>query len=82
TDLRRLASIPGQPPSLVSPPPGCAFHPRCRLRRGRDRCVRERPPLAPVGGGHRSACHFSDEMGSEIRKVAVEMGVDPTGGAR
>ena len=25
----RLAQIPGQPPSLLNPPPGCAFHPRC-----------------------------------------------------
>src|SRR5690242_73472 len=29
TDLERLVQIPGQPPSLLRPPSGCRFHPRC-----------------------------------------------------
>ena len=28
-DVERLAQIPGSPPSLLNPPPGCRFHPRC-----------------------------------------------------
>ncbi|MGH9184092.1 MAG: ABC transporter ATP-binding protein [Acidimicrobiales bacterium] len=60
---QRLSAIPGAPPSLVDPPPGCPFHPRCPLRRGRERCVAERPALAEVGGGgRRSACHFAAEL--------------------
>ena len=41
---RRLPAIPGQPPSLVRPPEGCPFQPRCP--HAFDRC-RELPPLAP-----------------------------------
>jgi len=29
-DVERLTQIPGQPPSLLRPPAGCRFHPRCR----------------------------------------------------
>ncbi len=41
--------LPGEAPSLVAPPPGCPFHPRC-FHPGRDaRCLAERPELRPVG---------------------------------
>jgi oligopeptide/dipeptide ABC transporter ATP-binding protein len=75
-DMRRLEPIVGQPPSLINLPSGCSFHPRCRLSRGRDRCRDEVPPLLEVGGrpGHRSACHFADEVGGELEKVEQEMG--------
>jgi oligopeptide/dipeptide ABC transporter ATP-binding protein len=48
-DERRepLKAIEGMPPDLVSPPSGCAFHPRCPFRIAR--CSEETPPLAPVG---------------------------------
>ena len=51
----RLHPIPGQPPSLLDPPPGCPFAPRCPYVF--DRCT-EMPPLEPVRGqpGHLSAC--------------------------
>jgi oligopeptide/dipeptide ABC transporter ATP-binding protein len=58
-----LEPIPGQPPSLITRPPGCAFHPRCSLSRGRAICRTEVPPLERVGDtGHVSACHFSHEL--------------------
>ena len=38
-----LEPIPGQPPSMITPPPGCAFHPRCYLSQGRSIC-RTTPP--------------------------------------
>jgi oligopeptide/dipeptide ABC transporter ATP-binding protein len=52
----RLKPIPGQPPSLINLPRGCKFHPRCGYVM--DRCLREEPRLAAVGGSdaHRSAC--------------------------
>jgi oligopeptide/dipeptide ABC transporter ATP-binding protein len=52
----RLTPIAGQPPSMISPPSGCPFHPRCPYVM--DVCVREAPPLAVVRGdqAHRSAC--------------------------
>jgi oligopeptide/dipeptide ABC transporter ATP-binding protein len=56
----RLDPIPGNPPNLADPPPGCPFHPRCPL--ARERCRTERPALADVGDGRRSACHFHEEL--------------------
>jgi len=52
----RLVPIVGQPPSLIHPPSGCAFHPRCPF--AMDVCVHEQPLPAPVDGGetHWSAC--------------------------
>ena len=41
----RLTAIPGRPPDLVDPPPGCRFHPRCD--RAGERCRTEQPPLIP-----------------------------------
>ena len=59
-----LEPIPGQPPSLITLPPGCAFHPRCSHSQGRELCRTDVPPLRPFGegGDHRSACHFAEEL--------------------
>ena len=58
-----LRPIPGQPPSLISRPPGCAFHPRCFLSGGRERCRTDVPELRGAGGlEHRSACHYLEEL--------------------
>ncbi|MEU5048301.1 ABC transporter ATP-binding protein [Streptomyces sp. NPDC021096] len=55
-----LLPIPGTPPSLLAPPPGCPFHPRCGYTTEveGDRCRTERPEL-PEGRG--AACHLSAE---------------------
>jgi peptide/nickel transport system ATP-binding protein len=50
----RLTPIAGLPPSLIRPPAGCPFHPRCPY--AFDRCRTETPPLAEVEPGHVSAC--------------------------
>jgi len=52
--VSELAFIPGSPPDLLSPPPGCRFHLRCP--EAFDRCPREEPPLVEVGPGHLAAC--------------------------
>ncbi len=53
----RLATIPGRPPDLVNPPPGCPFAPRCSY--ARDRCVEEQPPLVEADDPqHTYACWF------------------------
>jgi oligopeptide/dipeptide ABC transporter ATP-binding protein len=62
SSTRRLSSIPGSPPSLLGTISGCPFRDRCSLSRGRERCVTERPALRSFGGGHRSACHFAEEL--------------------
>jgi peptide/nickel transport system ATP-binding protein len=43
-----LTGIPGSPPNLASPPPGCRFSPRCP--KVMDRCREESPELYPVSG--------------------------------
>jgi len=48
--------LQGDPPSPLSPPPGCRFHPRCAA--ATERCRSEVPALADLGGGRSVACHF------------------------
>ena len=77
----RLRPIPGQPPSLLSPPPGCPFAPRCPYVM--DRCRTEEPPLAAAGEepGHISACwlpHRGSER-AELRRKLLE--AEPAGTA-
>ena len=79
-DKQRLRPIPGQPPSLISIPPGCPFHPRCPY--AFDRCYREVPPLMVVGGNpdHLSACWLPRERAEreELRRnvTGVELAAD------
>ena len=63
TDQEWLEPIPGQPPSMIAPPPGCAFHPRCTFSRGRLPCRTDVPELRQIGqGDHRSRCHYAEEL--------------------
>ena len=50
-------SIPGLLPSLINPPVGCRFHPRCKF--AWQLCVDQEPGLDPVGEGHLAACHLN-----------------------
>ena len=64
-----LLPIEGSPPSLISVPSGCPFHPRCPY--AMEVCPREEPPLEPTAPGHTVACHLSvpvrRAIGSEVR---------------
>jgi oligopeptide/dipeptide ABC transporter ATP-binding protein len=75
-DEEWLRPIPGQPPSLINRPPGCAFHPRCFLSQGRLPCREEVPPLRAVDGGadHESACHYAEELIGRHSKFAQPVG--------
>jgi peptide/nickel transport system ATP-binding protein len=53
-EIRDLTWIPGTPPDLITPPPGCRFHPRCP--HVMDRCRREEPPMVEVDKNHYVAC--------------------------
>jgi oligopeptide/dipeptide ABC transporter ATP-binding protein len=53
--------IPGQPPDLSAPPPGCRFHPRCD--RAAEICARVVPQERAFGPGHRVACHAVSDAG-------------------
>jgi len=54
-ERRQLKSIPGAPPSLIDPPPGCRFTPRCEL--AQSICSQEEPVLKTIDG-RRVACHM------------------------
>jgi oligopeptide/dipeptide ABC transporter ATP-binding protein len=70
-----LRPIPGQPPSLISRPPGCPFHPRCFLSQGRARCREEEPPLRPIEQpDHLTACHFAEELEGRSGHLAEPVG--------
>jgi peptide/nickel transport system ATP-binding protein len=63
--LARIKGIPGAPPNLAEPPPGCRFNPRCPHCDPRDealflRQTTERPRLREVAPGHLVACHLEE----------------------
>jgi peptide/nickel transport system ATP-binding protein len=60
-DVERLVQISGQPPSLLNPPNGCRFHPRCPYVM--DICKTEEPQLRPTANQptHLNACHLDQE---------------------
>jgi oligopeptide/dipeptide ABC transporter ATP-binding protein len=49
-------TLPGEIPSPLRPPAGCAFHSRCP--RAAPRCATEPPALRPLAPGREVACHF------------------------
>lgn len=53
---KKLTWIPGAPPDLVNPLPGCMFHPRCPF--AMDICTREEPELLDSPSGGMVACHL------------------------
>jgi peptide/nickel transport system ATP-binding protein len=56
SDKKELWSIPGRPPSLLNPPPGCRFAPRCTHTK--PICKENEPPLLEIGPNHCAACHL------------------------
>lgn len=55
----KLKAIPGSPPDLFSPPPGCAYHPRCP--HAMKVCNRVDPGVVAVAEGHEAACWLLHE---------------------
>jgi peptide/nickel transport system ATP-binding protein len=70
-DVGRLAQIPGQPPSLLRPPPGCRFSPRCSF--AFDRCRSELPELVAAAGSddHLQACFLDDSVKRRESEAAL-----------
>jgi peptide/nickel transport system ATP-binding protein len=60
-DVERLVQIQGQPPSLLRPPAGCRFHPRCPYVM--PICKEVDPPLVAVSDEptHLQSCHLDEE---------------------
>ncbi len=52
----KMISIPGSPPDLLDPPPGCRFHPRCKY--ALEICRKNNPELTAIDKNHMVACHL------------------------
>ena len=76
----QLIPIPGNPPSLLNPPSGCAFHPRCthRDKVPGDLCVTTLPELVPGTRteSHLKRCHLTNPDAVYEREVLPEIAPD------
>ena len=66
---KELVQIPGYPPSLIHPPSGCRFHPRCPF--AQVLCSREEPGEVEGEPGHWVRCHLW-EQAEELKKKSVK----------
>jgi oligopeptide transport system ATP-binding protein len=67
--------LKGDVPSPAAPPSGCRFHTRCWLREQLGnpiRCSTEEPQLRDLGGGHKTACHFAEQISTDGVAAAVD----------
>ena len=71
-EIDRLVQIPGQPPSLLSPPAGCRFNPRCAYAFGR--CRQDDPRLMPTTSDpdHLQACFLDED--TKAQEAAKTLG--------
>lgn len=70
----RLKAIPGQPPSLINLPIGCAFAPRCEYKSLADEnsCENLRPQLLGNSDSHKSRCHVSEEKRDKLFTAEIK----------
>jgi peptide/nickel transport system ATP-binding protein len=68
--VRRLATIPGSPPSLLDLREGCRFEPRCRFRF--ERCATRPELFERVAPGRRDACHLDPAARPALRHAALD----------
>ena len=64
-EKKKLSAVPGEPPDLINPPPGCRFHPRCP--RAVPGCASEEPAYIEHSSGHYAAC-FNTVSGGDSRE--------------
>jgi peptide/nickel transport system ATP-binding protein len=64
---RRLQGIPGFPPDLANPPPGCRFHPRCQF--AQPGCAATDPKHEGLSATHSSACLRVPAVQEHVRRV-------------
>jgi oligopeptide/dipeptide ABC transporter ATP-binding protein len=57
---RKRIILQGDVPSPLSPPSGCAFHPRCPVKDKPKACFEEVPKLRVMGNGSQAACHVAE----------------------
>ncbi|TQS30962.1 ABC transporter ATP-binding protein [Microbispora sp. KK1-11] len=68
-----LRPVRGTPPSLLNPPSGCPFHPRCDYPElaGPELCFKQRPSISPETG-HGDACYLTLGQKRELRTAKTE----------
>jgi len=59
-DRRRKLGAKGRPPSLLNPPKGCRFHPRCPF--AKEICKNKEPPLIEISPDHYVSCFLIEEV--------------------
>jgi len=69
TEKQKLTPIKGSPPSMVNPPPGCPFGPRCPLHIAR--CDEAEPPLTEVEAGHWAACIRNEKLEGDVQATEI-----------
>jgi oligopeptide/dipeptide ABC transporter ATP-binding protein len=70
-----LRTVAGRPPDVADVPPGCSFAPRCE--HATERCLTERPPLAPVPGPSLRAACWHPQPGPVLATGSSEPGTNP-----
>jgi oligopeptide/dipeptide ABC transporter ATP-binding protein len=65
-----LVAIPGSPPSLVHPPSGCRFHPRCKF--AEQDCVETMPELRLIDASRATACLHYERCEEALRTEGAE----------
>jgi peptide/nickel transport system ATP-binding protein len=70
----RLVPILGTPPSLITLPTGCAFHPRCRFkdRVPGDKCRIDEPELLEAAPNHDVRCHIDSPQRQKIFETEIK----------
>jgi peptide/nickel transport system ATP-binding protein len=68
-DERERIRLSGDVPSPINPPPACRFHTRCW--KAQEICRTEEPPLAELVSGHHVACHFPENLPSEVASASA-----------
>jgi peptide/nickel transport system ATP-binding protein len=78
-DQKELVTMPGSPPDLVAPPPGCRFAPRCP--KVMPVCGHSAPPLLEHAPGHSAACWLYGERPAAAAEAAAPVARAGTGEA-
>ena len=63
-ERRKLVPIPGSPPDLIAPPPGCPFAARCPY--AMNICNESLPEMTVLSGTHRARCRLMDEGAPKV----------------